>query len=193
MSAVRSVSPMIPMPAPGIGVAWAAPTGHGLWTSTVRPSAAAPRRTRPASALFGAALNVVGLVVLAAGVLPHVVTSRLSDLHHADGATPDDQATPTALWQANQGMFDALLLVGLLVMPIGVIAFGLALRRDPAFGKVVGNARVALGAVGLAAATVVLVDPLSAAAAPGVFALTAFHLVAGWRPYRLSTTAPVTA
>ncbi|MCY7342322.1 MAG: DUF4386 family protein [Pseudonocardia sp.] len=151
------------------------------------------RRTRPASALFGAALNIVGLVVLAAGAIPHVVTSRLSDLYHADGATPDDRATLLALWQLNQGMFDALLVVGLLVMPVGVVVLGLAMRRDPAFGKVVGNACMALGAVGLAAATVVLIDPLSAAAAPGVFALIVFHLVAGWKTYRLSTTAPVAA
>jgi len=93
------------------------------------------------------------------------------------------------LWQANQGMFDALLLVGLLVMPVGVILLGLAMRRDPAFGTVAGNVSVALGVVGLAAATVMLVDPLSAVAALGVFALIGFHLVAGWKTYRLSTTA----
>ena len=147
------------------------------------------RRTRPAAALFGSALNILGLAVLAAGAIPHVVTSRLSDLYHAPGATPDQQATLVLLWQANQAMFDALLLVGLLVMPVGVILFGLAMRRDPAFGKVVGNASVALGVVGLAAAIVMLVDPLSAFAALGVFALIGFHLVAGWKTYRLSTTA----
>ena len=146
------------------------------------------RRTRPAAALFGSALNILGLAVLAAGAIPHVVTSRLSDLYHAPGATPDQQATLVLLWQANQAMFDALLLVGLLVMPVGVILFGLAMRRDPAFGKVVGNVSVALGVVGLAAATVMLVDPLSAVAALGVFALIVFHLVAGWKTYRLSTT-----
>ena len=147
------------------------------------------RRTRPAAALFGSALNILGLAVLAAGAIPHVVTSRLSDLYHAPGATPDQQATLVLLWQANQAMFDALLLVGLLVMPVGVILFGLAMRRDPAFGKVVGNVSVALGVVGLAAAIVMLVDPLSAFAALGVFALIGFHLVAGWKTYRLSTTA----
>jgi hypothetical protein len=147
------------------------------------------RKTRPAAALFGCGLNIFGLAVLAAGAIPHVVTSRLSDLYHASGATPDEQATLVLLWQANQGMFDALLLVGLLVMPVGVILFGLAMRRDPAFGKVVGNVSVALGVVGLAAATVMLVDPVSAVAALGVFALIVFHLIAGWKTYRLSTTA----
>ena len=147
------------------------------------------RRTAPASALFGSALNIFGLAVLAAGAIPHVVTSRLSDLYHADGAAPDEQATLVLLWQANQGMFDALLLVGLLVMPVGVILFGLAMRRDPAFGKLAGNISLALGVIGLAAAMVMLVDPLSAVAAFGVFALIGFHLVAGWKTYRLSTTA----
>jgi Domain of unknown function (DUF4386) len=145
------------------------------------------RRTRPAAALFGSALNIFGLVVLAAGAIPHVVTSRLSDLYLADGATPNDQATLVLLWQANQAMFDALLLVGLLVMPVGVILFGVAMRQDPAFGKIAGNVSVALGVIGLAAATVMLIDPLSPAAALGIFALIGFHLVAG-KTYRLSTT-----
>jgi Domain of unknown function (DUF4386) len=147
------------------------------------------RRTRPAAALFGSALNIFGLAVLAAGAIPHVVTSRLSDLYLADGATPNEQATLVLLWQANQAMFDALLLVGLLVMPVGVVLFGLAMRQDLAFGKIAGNASVALGVVGLAAAPLMLVDPLSPVAALGIFALIGFHLVAGWKTYRLSTTA----
>ena len=147
------------------------------------------RRARPASVLFGSALNIFGLAVLAAGAIPHVVTSRLSDLYHADGSTPGEQATLVLLWQANQGMFDALLLVGLLVMPVGVILLGLAMRPDPAFGKVAGNVSVVLGVVGLGAATVMLVDPLSAAGALGVFALIGFHLIAGWKSYRRSTAA----
>jgi len=147
------------------------------------------RRTLPAAALFGSPLNIFGLTVLAAGAIPHVVTSRLSDLYHADGTTPAEQATLVLLWQANQGMFDALLLVGLLVMPVGVILFGLAMRWDPAFGKATGNISVALGVLGLAAGMVMLVDPLSAVAALGVFALIGFHLLGGWKTYRLSTTA----
>jgi hypothetical protein len=56
---------------------------------------------------------------------------------------------------------------------------------DPAFGKAAGNVSVALGIVGLTAATIMLVDPLSAVAALGVLALIGFHLVAGWKTYRL--------
>ena len=115
-----------------------------------------------------------------------MVTSRLSDLYHAAGATPEDQATLVLLWQANQGLFDALLLVGLLVMSVGVVGFGLAMRRDPAFGPVVGSVSTGLGVLGLAAGVVMLVDPLSALAAIGVLALIAFHLIAGWKTFRLS-------
>jgi uncharacterized membrane protein HdeD (DUF308 family) len=121
--------------------------------------------------------------------LANTPRAALSDLYHAAGVTPDEQATLVLLWQANAAIFDALLLVGLLVMPVGVILFGLAMRLDRACGKVVGNISVALGAVGLAAAMVMLVDPLSPAAALGVFALIGFHLVAGWKTYRLSTAA----
>ena len=65
----------------------------------------------------------------------------------------------------------------------------LAMRRDPAFGKVAGHISMALGVLGLAAAMVMLVDPLSAVAALGVFALIGFHLVAGWKSYRSTGTS----
>jgi hypothetical protein len=160
-----------------------------LWVPLALALVRSLRRTRPAAALFGGALNVFGLVVQGAGAIPHVVQTRLSDLYHASGATPDEQAALVLLWQANQGVFEALLLAGLLVMPVGVILLGLAMRRDPAFGKAAGIVSVALGVVGLAAATVTLIDPLSLVIALDLFALVAFHLLAGWKTYRLSTTA----
>jgi hypothetical protein len=152
--------------------------GHGL------------RRTRPASAIFGTALLLLGLTVLAAGAIPHVVTAGLSDRYHAAGATAAEQAALVLQWQATAGMFDALLLVGLLVMPVGVILLGSAMLRTPAFGKLAAGVSVVLGVASLGAAIVVLIDPQSLAAALGVFALIGFHLVAGWQVYRLSRTAP---
>jgi len=57
----------------------------------------------------------------------------------------------------------------------------------PAFGKGFGGVSVVLGVVGGVAACVLLVDPASAiAAVGGVFALIVFHLVLGWKVYRLS-------
>jgi hypothetical protein len=45
---------------------------------------------------------------------------------------------------------------------------------------------VGLGVIGVVAATVVLIDPLSPIAAVGLFALIIFNLVLGWKVYSLS-------
>jgi hypothetical protein len=90
------------------------------------------------------------------------------------------------LWQATQGIFDALLVTGLLLLPIGVIALGAAMLKAPAFGKGFGGASVVVGVIGVVAASVLLVDPLSPSAFVGVLALIVFHLVLGWKVYRLS-------
>jgi len=144
-------------------------------------------RTRPAPALFGGALATLGLGVLAAGAIPHAATSRLSDLYHAVGASAEDQATLVLVWQGTQGIFDALLLAGLLETSIGIVLLGLAMQADPAFGKGATWISVLLGTAGLAAGILVLIDPGSLVAALGIFALIGFHLVLGWKVYRLST------
>jgi hypothetical protein len=112
----------------------------------------------------------VGLGVLAAGALPHVATAPISDLYHAPGATPEDQATLVLIRQATQGIFDALFVVGLLLLPIGVIALGVAMLGEAVFGKGFGGVSVVIGVVGVVAASVLLVDPLSASAFVGVLA-----------------------
>jgi hypothetical protein len=128
----------------------------------------------------------VGLGVLAAGALPHVATARISDLYHAPGTSPEDQATLALAFQAIQGIFDSLLIVGLVIVPIGLIALGIAMLGSPAFGKGFGRTSVALGVVGSAAACVLLVDPASPIAVVGVFALIVFNIVVGWKAYSLS-------
>jgi hypothetical protein len=143
------------------------------------------RTTSPAPALFGSVLSILGLVVLAAGALPHIATAPISDLYHAPGATPRDQATLVLLWQATQGIFDALLVTGLVILPMGLIALGAAMLGAPAFGKRMGRTTVALGAVGLAAASALVVD-VSPLGVLGVFALIVFHLVLGWKVQKLS-------
>jgi len=157
-----------------------------LWITHFLALYRALRWSRLAPALFGSVLGIVGLVVLAAGALPHVVTGRISDLYHAPGATPEDQATLVLLWQATQGMFDALLIVGLALLPAGLIALGVAMLGSPTFGKRFGGITVVLGVIGVAAAVVLLVDPLSPIAVVGFLALIVFHLVLGWKVYRLS-------
>jgi hypothetical protein len=144
-------------------------------------------RTRPAPALFGSALGMLGLGILAAGAIPHAATSPLSDLYHAAGATAESRATLVLVWQGTQGIFDALLLAGLLVLAVGIILLGLAMHGDAAFGKAAAWLSVLLGTVGIAAGMVVLIDPTSLVAALGIFALIGFHLIIGWKIFRLST------
>src|SRR5215218_8741538 len=157
-----------------------------LWVAHFLALYRALRETSLAPALFGSVLGIVGLGVLAAGALPHVATAPISDLYHAPGATPKDQATLVLLWQATQGIFDALFGVGLLLVPIGFVALGVAMLGAPAFGRGFGGVSVVVGVVGVVAASVLLVDPLSASAFIGVLALIVFHLVVGWKVYSLS-------
>jgi hypothetical protein len=157
-----------------------------LWVLHFLALYRALRRTSLAPALFGSVLGIVGLGVLAAGALPHVATAPISDLYHAPGATSDDRATLVLMWQATQGIFDALFGVGLVLVPIGFIAIGVAMLRAPAFGKGFGRLSVALGVIGVIAASILLIDPLSPMAFVGVLALIVFHLVLGWKVYSVS-------
>jgi len=145
------------------------------------------RRESLAPALFGSVLGILGLVVLAAEALPHVAQIPISDLYHAPGASPEDQATLVFLWQATQGILDAMFIVGLVLLPLGVICLGVAMLGAPAFGKGFGGAGVVLGALGVGGASLLLVDPASVPGAmAGVFTLIIFHFVLGWKVYRLS-------
>ena len=94
----------------------------------------------------------------------------------------DDRLADTALTTAH----DALLVAGLVVLPMGLIALGVAMLGSPAFGKGFGGASAALGVVGGVAACVGLVDPASPLLAVGIFALIVLHLALGWKAYILS-------
>jgi hypothetical protein len=144
------------------------------------------RRTSLAPALFGSVVGIVGLVVFMVGALPHVAHTPLSDLYHAPGATPGDQATLALLWQATWGIFDAMLYVGFFVVPIGLIALGVAMLGTPAFGKGFGGVSVVLGVVGLVAAVLQMADPSSMTGAGSYFACLIFYFVLGWKAYSLS-------
>jgi hypothetical protein len=144
------------------------------------------RGTSPAPALFGSVLSVLGLGVLAAGALPHVASGRLSDLYRTPTATSNDKAALASAWQATQGMSDAFVIVGLLVVSTAVILLGWGMHGDPEFGSGVGRTSVLLGGAGLAAGTVALIDPASPVVIVGFVALIAFHAVVGWRMYRLA-------
>ena len=144
------------------------------------------RPRSPTPALVGTVLSILGLTLLAAGALPHVATAPLSDLYHAPGATAQDQATLVLVWHGIAAMFNALLYTGLVILPLGLIALGKAMLAAPGYGTRISRTTVALGVVGLAAATAVLVG-VTDMAFLCVFALIGFHLSAGWKTHRLAT------
>ncbi|WP_407343168.1 hypothetical protein [Pengzhenrongella phosphoraccumulans] len=143
------------------------------------------RATSPASALYGAVLGIVSMVVLAAGALPHVVTSTISDLYHAAGTTPAERADLVVAWQASQSVINSLLVVGLVIAPLAVLLLGVAMVRTPAFGTRLGRGVVGLGVAGAAAAVVLVAVPGSPVGVVGILVLVVFHLVVGWRLLRL--------
>ncbi len=144
------------------------------------------KRTSLAPALLGSVLGILGLAVLMVGALPHVAHAPLSDLYHAPGATPVDKATIALVWQATWGIFDAILYVGFLVVPIGLAALGVAMLGASAFGKGFGGASVVLGVVGFVAAVLQMIDPSSMIGAGSFLAIVVFYIVLGWKVYRLS-------
>jgi hypothetical protein len=146
------------------------------------------RRASPTPALFGAVLSIVGLTMMIAGALPHLATAPLSDLYHAADATPQDQATLLLVWHGIYAMLvDTFLATGLLIVPVGLIAFGRAMFDAPDFGARLGRTTVGLGLAGLAAAATLLVQA-SEIAAVGVFALIGFHLILGRRTIKLAAS-----
>jgi uncharacterized protein DUF4386 len=157
-----------------------------LWVAHFLALYRALRGTSLAPALFGSVIGIVGLGVLAAGALPHVASVPISDLYHAPGATTEDRAALVLMWPATEGIFDALFGVGLVLVPIGFVALGVAMLRAPDFGTGFGAVSVVLGVVGVVAASVLVVDPLSPSAFVGVLVLIVFHIVVGWKLYSLS-------
>jgi hypothetical protein len=143
-------------------------------------------RTSLAPALFGSILGILGLTVMAVGATPHVAHAPLSDLYHAPGATPADQATLALMWQATWGILNAMLYVGFFVVPIGLILLGVAMFGTPAFGKGFGGVTLVLGVGGLVAAVLQMVDPASMIGALSYFAGLSFYLISGWKVYSLS-------
>jgi hypothetical protein len=185
--------PNEPMGFPGIRVARTFEDGLYLavmilWIPLFLALYRALRQERLAPALFGSALGVVGLVVLAAGAIPHITTLAVSDLVHAPGANIDNQAA-LELWKAAYAVFDALLTAGLILATIGVICLGAAMIKHPKFGKGIGWTNVVLGVAGVISACVLLWNPGSPAAVVAMAGLIIFGAVSGWKTYKISRPA----
>jgi hypothetical protein len=182
--------PNEPMAFPGIRVARTFEDGLYLavmilWIPLFLALYRALRHERLAPSLFGSVLGIVGLVILAAGALPHITTLAISDLLQAPGTPMGDQAAQE-LWKGAYGVFDALLIVGLIFATIGVACLGTAMIKNPKFGRAVGWISVILGVAGAVASAILLWNPGSPAAVVAMGGLIIFGVVSGLKTYRLS-------
>ncbi|MFW2380468.1 MAG: hypothetical protein ACN4GZ_01830 [Acidimicrobiales bacterium] len=151
------------------------------------------------AALFGAAIAQFGLVIMAASSVLHVSTKPLADLYTASDASDEDLRSIEYAWHAAQSVFDTMLATGVLLVPIGITLFGIAMWNAPAFGRRIAQVAVGLGILGTIGAVIAVVVPGSAFSAAAVLAIVLFHLVTGLRTLKvgndrdidLSDTKPI--
>ena len=146
------------------------------------------RGTNPGPAVFGAVLYVLGLGVTFIEDTTQFAFDPISNLYHAPGATPADQATLAFIWQATQGMFNEFDVAATILLSTGLITLGVAMFRTPSFGRVFGGLSVVIGAAQIVAVN--LVSTNSAGYAPfALLAFLVFPVLFGWKLYRMSSAA----
>ena len=140
------------------------------------------RTTAPVLSAAARTIGLLGGAVLTAGALLNVATATMSQAYRQ--AAEADRAGVLLAWQAGQGVLDAMLVAGALLLPVSVTLFGFVLRRDPS--PLLGWGAVAVGTAGIACAVTAAATPPSALVAVAILGTLAFHLVAGIRWLRLS-------
>jgi len=143
------------------------------------------KAAHPAASLFGQVIAMFGLLIMAASSLLHVSTAPLADLYESQDARPTDQRAIEYSWHAAQSVFDTMLATGLLLVPIGIALFGVAMWNTTSFGRRLAVLSVGLGAAGTLGAAIAIVDTASDADAVSVLAMTVFFLSVGWRTLNL--------
>lgn len=144
----------------------------------------------PPAALFGGTLAATGLGIMAASSLLHVSTAPLADLYGASDPAADSEAIEYA-WHGAQSVFDTMLATGVLLVPIGIVLLGVAMRRASAFSVRIAGLTIGLGVLGAVGAVISIVDTASDASAASVLAIVVFHLITGWRTLRLASEEPI--
>jgi hypothetical protein len=143
------------------------------------------RGTSPGAAVFGTVVYVLGLGVTFVEDTTQSAFDPISNLYHAPGATPADQATLVLMWQATQGMFNEFDVAATILLSTGLIILGVAMFGTPTFGRVFGGLSVLIGAAQIVAINVVSTN--SAAYAPfALLAFLIFPVLFGWKLYTLS-------
>lgn len=142
-----------------------------------------------APALFGRGIGILGLALLAAGAMPSVAFAHLSDAYHTPGATPQDQATLALVSHAVQAIFNETDTVGGILLTVGFILMGIAMLRNPAFGKRLGGVSILLGLAALVGISLISVAQDNPNDFAFVILVVVLPLLLGWKLYRLAVAA----
>jgi uncharacterized membrane protein len=143
------------------------------------------------AALFGAAVATFGFVILAASAVLHVSTTAMADLYTASDATAADQRSIEHAWHGAQSVFDTMLATGLLLVPIGIVLFGVAMRSTSAFGPRLMWAAFVLGVVGTIGAAVEVIDTSIETSGASVLAMVVFFMATSWRVLQMGKRGSV--
>lgn len=146
------------------------------------------RGTSLAPALWGTGLSLLSVAVLAVEGVPRVAFGRISDLYHAPGATPQDQATLALIWHTTQSIFSELDTAAIIFQTMGYILLGIAMLWNPAFGKRLGGVTIVLALAGFVGLYLLGIDSILFAPL-GLFVLILIPLLLGWKVYSLSRVA----
>lgn len=157
-----------------------------LWALHSVALVVALRATSYGPALAGCVISVLGLAVLATGAIPHTATTVISDLYHAPETSADIKPVLILAWHVGQGWVDMFVVTGVVLTPIGMLLYALAMRPVAGFGRWIPWVALALGVAGLCAAGASLIEEGDIVGV-GVFALVFFHAIVGWRTFRLAT------
>jgi len=135
------------------------------------------RPAKPAHALFGGAIALIGLVSMILSATPHAAHSSLSGIY-ASGEVSDSVLIGIS-WTAIWGVFNALLYVGFLITHTGMFLLILGMLGSTDWGRGRAVILLILAALGFAAGIGQLILPASPLGAVSYFAMIIQFLILG--------------
>ncbi len=142
------------------------------------------RADSPATALAAMVMSVLGLAILAAGAIPHTAETVISDLYNAPDTAAELMPVLIVAWEVSLGWVDTFVVTGVVLTPVGLLLYGIAMLRSSDFGSWAGWASILFAAAGFYAAVSSLIEE-SDIVGVGIFALVFFHTVIGVVSLRL--------
>ena len=139
-----------------------------------------------APALSGFGIGLLGLAMLAAGGWVSISFAHLSDVYHT--SNPEEQETLVLVSHAVQAVFNETDVMGGIMLSSAFILFGVAIIRNPSFGKRLGVASIALGLAAIGGISYISIGQRTPDNVLFIIVVIVLPLVHGINLYRLSRT-----